>query len=346
MHGQTLFLTLAFAASLLLPAAAADPAVEAPLLDSLAPGAIAQSNDGFPLAVDEVALPDAGEVVGDASDILPVEALPVSLEVDAEAQAQGIAPPSVEVGAPQNDPSSTLQHVAEIAAPAAAPVAATALLGFLAFGGDGLRALPGRLGSLLGRGWRLLAGLGLAVPLFSRIEQGNLLDNPIRARVQGIIAQDPGLSLSEVTTRAGIAWGTAVHHLRRLESHGKVVSLRQLGHRRYFIANTEAASQRTAMAVVMHPTARRIAELVSQRPGIDQAGICLALGLHNPAASKHLSQFVDQGLVLSSRSGRSKLYQATGGLHSALRLLEPEGTVARAHAHPQAVLGQVAVASA
>jgi predicted transcriptional regulator len=113
-----------------------------------------------------------------------------------------------------------------------------------------------------------------------------------------------------------------VHHLRRLESHGLVVSKRQ-GERRYFIANTPAAAQRSAVAVVMHPTARRIAQLVRQQPGIDQTGICLALHLNNPAASKHLGHFEAQGLVVSQRAGRSRLYQPTGALHAALLVAEP-----------------------
>ena len=198
---------------------------------------------------------------------------------------------------------------------------------------EGLRGLQGRLAALLGRVPMLAAFLGLgAAPLFSRIRREGVLDNPARARVHDAIAQEPGLSLSDVAQRAGIAWGTAVHHLRRLEGHGLIVSARERSHRRFFVANTPAAAQRRQMAVVIHPTARRIAEFVSHRPGTNQAGICQALGLNNPAASKHLGHFESEGLVLSQRSGRSRVYHATSGLHVALGLLEPAQS-ARAVAH-------------
>lgn len=214
---------------------------------------------------------------------------------------------------------------AEKAAPYAAPAAGSAV----AIG----------LGALL---WRALAALLPSMPLFSRIERGDVLQNPVRARIHEAVQQDPGLSLTELADRAGVAWGTAVHHLRRLEDTGLLVSTNGGGHRRFFAANTPAAAQRSAVAVVLHPTARRIAELVAQRPGIDQAGICDALRLNNPAASKHLGRFERHGLVLSQRSGRSRHYQATGGLHSALVLLDPPNAQAPAQALGFALASRVA----
>ncbi|MES2154715.1 MAG: winged helix-turn-helix transcriptional regulator [bacterium] len=218
-------------------------------------------------------------------------------------------------------------QVSAVAVPVAGGAIAAFLLAALAYGIDGVRAGQARLSGLFGRLGRAAAGLVVGLPLFSRIARGKLLDNPVRARVHEVITQDPGLSLSDVRTRTGIAWGTAVHHLRRLEDNGMVVSVSQLSRRRYFAADTPAASQRTAMAVVMHPTARRIANLVSQQPGLDQTAICQTLGLNNPSASKHLRQFAGQGLVLVERDGRSRIYRPTIAMHSALSLLDPVAAV-------------------
>ncbi len=225
-------------------------------------------------------------------------------------------------------------QVAAAAAPVAGAAIAAGLLAALAYGIDGLRTGQARVSGLLGRFGRAAAGLLAALPLFSRIERSELLDNPVRARVHQVITQDPGLSVSEVRLRTGIAWGTAVHHLRRLEDNGMVVSVSQRAHRRYFAADTPAAAQRTAVAVVMHPTARRIANLVSLQPGIDQTGICRTLGLNNPAASKHLRQFAGQGLVLVERDGRSRLYRPTGAMHAALSLLEPAPALVAVRSSP------------
>ena len=320
MHGKTALLTLALGLALAVPAAAAGPAPEvrsSAEAEVAVPAAATLDEAGAkvlsdaaaledPLTADPLALPLASGLVDDS--------VGVALGAEARAGTQGTS-----VGLSSSaagGPPSFGERAAAVAVPVAGAGLVAVTLGALAFGVDGLRAFAGRalrgVGSLVG-----------ALPLFSRIERGGALDNPVRARVHDAIAQEPGLSLSDVAQRAGIAWGTAVHHLRRLESLGLVVSTSGLGHRRFFIANTPAAAQRSAVVAVMHPTARRIAEYVTQRPGTDQAGLCQALGLNNPAASKHLGQFESRGLVLSQRSGRSRLYHATGGLHSALRLLGP-----------------------
>lgn len=317
MHRNATLLTLVLSIGALAPATAAE-------LTPVEPGS----------SVD-VALGASADVVGvegTASAVVdegtaPLDAtLGLAASVDVET---GPAPETFAEGTPsaplsRGDGASPTAWVAEAAAPAAGVTLFALLLGALALGLDGLRLAQLRLTGALGRALRFVAGPALAaIPLFSRIERGQVMDNPVRARVHEIIATEPGLSLSQVSLRAGIAWGTAVHHLRRLEAHGVVVSQSQHPHRRYFIANTPAAAQRASMAVVMHPTARRIAEFVAQTPGTDQSGICQALGLKNPAASKHLGRFEADGLVLSQRTGRSRHYHATGGLHSALLLLEP-----------------------
>lgn len=168
-----------------------------------------------------------------------------------------------------------------------------------------------------------LLALGAAggLGLFSRIERGALLDNPVRARVHDAVVQQPGVTISDVRGRVRIAWGTTVHHLRRLEAHGLLVSIPQGGHRHYFVANTPAATQRTALAALRQPTAHRIAALVAVRPGIDQTALCETLGLNGPSASKHLGQFRVHGLVESQRIGRRTVHRATPGLLAALGMV-------------------------
>jgi predicted transcriptional regulator len=358
MHAKAALLTLALAVSLLVPAAsAADAALQADAAATAAAGGgVAQAATSVetvqPAAATAESIVPAATAVepGAALDAAtglaqpPLDALGVSASAQAQATVDvpvlgpGAAGATVDAAAAQGDgaPASFGARAASVAAVAAAPTLVALGLGALALGGDGVRLLQSRLSSLLGRALR---AAGAAFPLFSRIERGDVLDNPVRARVLDAVAQEPGLSLSEVTQRAGIAWGTAVHHLRLLERHRLVVSVRELAHHRYFAADTPAAAQRAAVSVVLHPTARRIAEFVAQRPGTDQAGICRALRLNNPSASKHLSQFESRGLVQSQRVGRSRLYQATGGLHSALLLLDPASPAAGTLASPVAMRG-------
>jgi predicted transcriptional regulator len=177
-------------------------------------------------------------------------------------------------------------------------------------------------GILLGMAAALARALGLfpVAPLFSRIEQETVLTNPVRRQVLDCIAQEPGITIQELRRRTGVAWGTAVHHLLRLERHGLAVSHRSGGSRRYFPANTRESRSRKAISAIAHPTTNRIARLVAERPGIDQKGICGELGIRNPAASKHLRRLAREGLVASRKVARSCLYEPTPALSEALTL--------------------------
>lgn len=183
---------------------------------------------------------------------------------------------------------------------------------------------------------RALRALPFLVPLFARIDGERLLENPVRARVNETVGLDPGLSLQDVRDRAGIAWGTTVHHLARLERHGLVVSVRHGNHRRYFPSNTVSSRQRRELAALSHPTAHRIAEQVSANPGSDQKGICQALDLRNPAASKHLTRFERLGLVQSEIVGRSRLYHPTELMASVLGTMRSLGGLAPRPGMPDA----------
>lgn len=170
-----------------------------------------------------------------------------------------------------------------------------------------------------------LAGF-LALLLFSRIEGEHVLDNPVRQRVLQVISMAPGSCIADLRERAGIAWGTTVYHLHRLENAGLVVSVRHAGARRHFAANTPASRERAGIAALAHPTAQRIADLVHRTPGIDQTGVCRALGLQAPSASKHLGRLEALGLVTAQRVGRNRLYEATPVLQGALAaLVAPAG---------------------
>lgn len=169
-----------------------------------------------------------------------------------------------------------------------------------------------------GPGPRWLRGIPF-FSLFSRIDEGHLLDNPVRARVWEGIRENPGIPLTELAGRVGIAWGTLVHHVTRLERHGVVVSARGGAGRLLFPANTESSRLRSAWAAASHPTARRIAEYVRAHPGTDQQAMCVALGLRNPAASKHLTRFERVGLVASRAEARHRSYVATGTMDAVLQ---------------------------
>ncbi len=354
MRNATALLLLAMAAAALAPAASAlaagaDPDSSVAVAGDVDPAALVPAPAEPPVPAVEVPVPAAEAPIEDAPDLalaalaqaqaqaaaaaaatstvsLDVPAVSVQAGVDATVAVTADPPADPDADGPSPMSPSGSGFDPALAAAATAPLAAAAV-GAAVFGGVGLRALQASLATKAARALRALLGL-LPLGLFSRIDRGQLLDNPVRARVHDAVAQDPGLTLSEVQARAGVAWGTTVHHLRRLESHGLLVSITQNAHRRYFVSNTPAAARRSAVSAIRHPTARRIADLVLLRPGIDQSGVCQELGLNGPSVSKHLGQFRGHGLIESERQGRRTLLHPTDGLRAATGLLASPAALA------------------
>lgn len=192
--------------------------------------------------------------------------------------------------------------------------------------------VPLLLAGLVGKLWVIGPGLlsmplvqplrwFLLVPLYSRISNAALFENPVRKRVSAYVRANPGATIMEVRNAVGIAWGTAVYHLERLERSGELVGERRGNHHRYFQANTPEARQRVGLSTLQQPNAYNLARAIAENPGIHQKGLCDGLGLNNPAASKHLRKLRDAGLVQAHRISRYVVYEPTDRLHSTLDLM-------------------------
>lgn len=199
---------------------------------------------------------------------------------------------------------------------AAVPVMGIAIVGAL---------WPHLAGAATAAGTRIpvwLRYLGAAA-LYSRITGDRLLENETRSHVDAFIDAHPGASIHEVQEAVGVAWGTAVYHLSRMERHGHMVSMRDGNHRRYWKAGTKDAMRREAMAILRTDTARKLARAVQAHPGIKQKELCEKVGIRNPVASKYLKRLHEQKLIRQEPQGRYRCYFPTSTM---AKVLAPKGT--------------------
>lgn len=156
--------------------------------------------------------------------------------------------------------------------------------------------------------------LAVGLPLFgfSRIDDDKLARHPARQLALQFIAANPGANIQDVRRALGLAWGTTVYHLGRLEKGGLVAVRHVGGERRHWPLG--AAPSRDALPA----TGRALAALVQERPGLAQAELAAALGVGAPAACKQLARLESAGLVVARRDGRTRRYDATPRLASAL----------------------------
>ncbi|HVM46030.1 MAG TPA: MarR family transcriptional regulator [Candidatus Thermoplasmatota archaeon] len=148
-----------------------------------------------------------------------------------------------------------------------------------------------------------LALLGFA--LYSRLARTELLDHERRDRVFQLVRDRPGISLSDVAQETGLAWGTAVYHLDRLERGGFVASERSGGRRCYFPVGAVPKDARVHLGTLQQETTRSVASFVVERPGATQTELAAALGMSASAASKQVSKLESVGLVRREREWKT-----------------------------------------
>lgn len=140
-------------------------------------------------------------------------------------------------------------------------------------------------------------GLVWLLLLYFRVQPDNLLENERRERVITMIRERPGIGPSEIGQTLGTGWGATMYHLDRLERAGLVVSRRAGHHRCYFVPGALPKDAQAQVGIFRGDTARRVAQLLLERPGLTQTQLCQALGLSASAASKQLSRLEAASLV-------------------------------------------------
>lgn len=239
------------------------------------------------VAVEVRAAGATGKVLDAAAEVR-APSLPLALAGRGGASGQGPGPGPA---AAQAEPAGASQGAAP--SPAARSVAGVSLAAAAA-----------------AAGWTLLRVLGGAplLPFFSRIEDGELSRHPARRAALDHIAANPGATVREVQAALGLAWGTTVHHLRRLERAGLVAVRRDGGRLGHWPLGQ--APPRDGLS----GADRAMAGLVKASPGLPQRDLARLSGIGAPAACKRLARLEAAGLVAQVHDGRARLYVPTGQL--------------------------------
>jgi DNA-binding transcriptional ArsR family regulator len=155
-------------------------------------------------------------------------------------------------------------------------------------------------------GWLLIHYL--ASSLFTRIRQPEALEQPRRKAIYEAVAQDPGLSMSELGRRTGISKGALLHHLNIMKDLG-LIHERRFGHSiRLFIDGVPVSSQ-ISLATLQNQTARNLCSLIAKRPGILQHQILAAFpGIPRSSVQFHLRHLVERQVIVGQRIGRTMVY--------------------------------------
>lgn len=172
-----------------------------------------------------------------------------------------------------------------------------------------------------------LAGAAIAwllkpflTPLFTRMTKEQAMDHPNRRKLYDAIQADPGIGFREVARRAGLAAGTARHHLNVLARHGLVQEERHRFTQRFFPASARLDPAAVARGVLLRePQLARLHAVVAANAWITQSDLIGLMGREEGwtrSTTQHrLSRLVSGGLVQVRQQGRFQLHAVAGAVH-------------------------------
>lgn len=206
--------------------------------------------------------------------------------------------------------------------PEAMPVAAFASV--TAVGAAGSASAGGWAGFQALRKWGLAGSGVLGAAGFSRINDADLLQHPLRGQIFDVIKTNPGIHASQLAREMDVGWGTITHHLDKLQK-GKLVATRKVNNQKCFFEQGGEIS-RADMAIasaLKGDTAAGIAGFVGSNPMTSQKTLAEALDISPALASFHVKKLVNLGVLEKFRHGKETLLTTSEGLRRVMASADP-----------------------
>jgi len=159
---------------------------------------------------------------------------------------------------------------------------------------------------------RYYAAKVVAVPLYAKLEKGDVLENELRTQIYDLIRSTPGIHAHGLGDKIQIGWGTLIYHLHVLEKNHYVTSLRDGRHKRFFPVGLINWTERDKVAALRNETTKRIYDIIRQTPHVIQIQIAQTVGLSAPAVKWHVARLIGARLIEQKKVGRTIVYEPTG----------------------------------
>lgn len=159
--------------------------------------------------------------------------------------------------------------------------------------------------------WPGLKG-GTVFGLFSRVHSDGPESHPARSRLLQQIEAQPGAHYRDLLRSSRLSKGSLEHHLRVLEAHHLVKSVRTARYTCYFPAHTNRTELAAAGALKSDGARKVLQALQGGRP-LTGRDLVHRTGLSASTVSEHASRLSAAGLIAAQRDGRTVVYHSTTG---------------------------------
>jgi predicted transcriptional regulator len=143
----------------------------------------------------------------------------------------------------------------------------------------------------------LLAGLVGAI--VDRQNREKLLTHFVRGRIYQIIDDEPGIHLSELQRKAGVARGVCAYHLHALEKAGLIKTTREGMYLKFFATKVKIDAEAYTLAA----DDRAVLEAIEARPGITEQQVAEILGKPSGHVARSVRALSQSGYVEARREG-------------------------------------------
>lgn len=150
--------------------------------------------------------------------------------------------------------------------------------------------------------YKFLALLPLLIPMYTRIQKEDVLDQFVRGEIFGFIKTNPGVHYNEIMRELDMKNGTLSYHLYMLEKTGMIKSRREgVRFRAFYPTGMKFPENERYRLTELQ---MKIIKNIRENPGVNQKWIAKTLGEKHQTISYNVKVLQQAGLVSLRKKGR------------------------------------------
>jgi len=151
--------------------------------------------------------------------------------------------------------------------------------------------------------YKLLSLLFLLIPLYTRIQKEDVLDQFVRGEIYGYIKTNPGVHYNQIIRELDVKNGTLSYHLHMLEKTGMVKSRKEgLRYRVFYPTGVKFPKEERYRLTELQMS---VIKTIKENEGISQKEIAQSLNLKHQTVSYNVKVLQQAGFILLRKKGRT-----------------------------------------
>ena len=147
----------------------------------------------------------------------------------------------------------------------------------------------------------------LTVPLYTKMERSDILNQSTRNDIYTQVATKPGVNYSAIKSKLALGTSSLVYHLEVLEREGYIRSKKEMGRKMFFPRSTVTPSDPLSSILPPSPIQEKIIGYLKEKGQRTRKEIEEALSLKRQTVSYSIRNLERKGLVKTRGKGRNDL---------------------------------------